>query len=173
MPQEGKCFISGILRRIREITAFLNCTTNSYKRLGMGYAPRYVNWSYENRSQLIRIPRITGAAPKIEIRSADACCNPYIAFKLILAAGIEGIKTGDCSLMEKTVKNSREHSEFDPLPHSLEEAAEIARKSDFVRHTLPDEIFRKFFEHTDDIISRYKTAEDKDLFEENTYFKFI
>lgn len=173
MPSEGKCFISGILRRICEITAFLNCTTNSYKRFGIGYAPRYVNWSYENRSQLIRIPRITSAVPKIEIRSADACCNPYIAFKLILAAGMEGIKSGDCSLMEKTMKNSREHSEFQPLPSSLAEAAAIAENSDFVKKNLPEEIYSKFFEHTANIISLYNLADNKELFEENTYFKFV
>ena len=76
MSREGKCFISGVLSRIREITAFLNPTTNSYKRFGRGYAPKYVDWSYENSSQLIRIPKALGVSPRIELRSADAACDP-------------------------------------------------------------------------------------------------
>ena len=174
MTFEGKCFISGVLRRIREITVFLNSTTNSYKRFGKGYAPRYVNWSFENRGQLIRIPRTPGAAPRIELRSADACCNPYVAFKLILAAGIEGIRSADCSLMDSTMK-SRESdlSGFEPLPSSLSEAAELARSSSFVRRTLPQEVISSFFARIDQELADYESADSKESFEEETYFKFV
>ena len=72
----GSQFVAGILNRIREITCFLNPITNSYKRLGEHFAPKYVNWSFENRSQLIRIPYTAGKHPRIEVRSADASCNP-------------------------------------------------------------------------------------------------
>lgn len=173
MTHEGRCFISGVLNRIREITAFLNSTTNSYKRIGIGYAPKYINWSYENRAQLIRIPKAAGLAPRIEIRSADACCNPYITFKLILAAGIEGIMSGDCSLLEKTMKNSNSPLDFQPIPASLEEAAAIAKESEFVRNALSDEIRTNIFSKLDEQIKAYSLAEDKNEFEDKLYFKSI
>lgn len=171
MPHEGKCFISGVLRRIREITAFLNPITNSYKRFGIGYAPKYVNWSFDNCSQLIRIPRST--TPRIEVRSADACCNPYIAFKLILAAGIEGINSGDCSMLEKTLKHPETSFDFQPLPSSLEEAFVIANKSDFVKANLSGEIVENLFSTFAKQIQEYNLAHNKDEFEERQYFKYI
>ncbi|MCM1358336.1 MAG: glutamine synthetase family protein [Prevotella sp.] len=171
MSHTGKCFISGVLRHIREITAFLNPITNSYNRLGIGYAPKYVNWSFDNCAQLIRIPRST--TPRIEIRSADACCNPYIAFKLILAAGMEGIKTGDCSLLEKTLKHPENPLNFQPLPSSLDEALSIARESIFVKNNLSGEIVENIFMNFTTQIQEYSLAYDKDDFEERRYFKFI
>ncbi len=173
MSHEGKCFITGILKRIREITAFLDPTTNSYKRLGIGYAPKYVNWSFENRSQLIRIPKPVGFSPRIELRSADACCNPYIAFKLILDAGTEGIRSGDCSLLDTTMKGGSDHMGFEPLPLSLEEAAEVAKNSEFVRKSLSEEVRADIFAQLDSQIKKYKFADNKDVFEEKSYFKFV
>lgn len=170
---EGKCFINGVLSRIREITAFLNPSTNSYKRFGIGYAPKYINWSFENCSQLIRIPRTIGISPRIELRSADAFCNPYITFRLILAAGIEGIKSGDCSIIENTMKAGSSSSELQTLPCSLEEAANIAKQSNFVANNLPVEIRTDFFSQLDKQIQEYNLAKNKDEFEEKAYFKFI
>lgn len=173
MPHEGKCFISGILGRIREITAFLNCTTNSYKRFGIGFAPKYVSWSSENRAQLIRTPQAAGISPRIEIRSADAACNPYVTFKLILAAGMEGVRSGDCSLLESTMHSGSEVSVFEPLPSSLDEAVVIAKKSEFVRRTLSEELRSELFAQLDRQIREYELAEDKERFEDMSYFKFI
>lgn len=173
MSHEGKCFISGVLSRIREITAFLNSTTNSYKRFGTGYAPKYVDWSFENRAQLIRIPRVVGTAPRIEIRSADACCNPYITFKLILAAGIEGIENNDCSLLESTMKNDKKPTGFETLPESLEEAVAIAQKSEFVKRTLSEEIRHNLFERLERQLQEYANAKNTEEFEEKYYFKSI
>ncbi|MBQ9895365.1 MAG: glutamine synthetase [Ruminococcus sp.] len=173
MSHDGKCFITGVLRHIREFTAFLNCSTNSYKRFGIGYAPKYVDWSFENLSQLIRIPRAVGLTPRIEIRSADATCNPYITFKLILAAGIEGIKNGDCSLLDSTMKNGSATGSFDELPSTLEEAVNIARSSEFVTRTLSSEIRTTIFSQLDKQIQEYNLAKSKDEFEDKAYFKFI
>lgn len=173
MTFEGKCFISGVLSKMREITAFLNCTTNSYKRLGMGYAPKYINWSSENCAQLIRVPKPVGISPRIEIRSADACCNPYITFKLILAAGIEGIQSQDCSLFESAMHNGSDNSLLQPLPSSLDEAAAIAKESIFVKNTLSQEIRSNIFAQLDKQIQDYSSASDKDKFEEESYFKFV
>ena len=173
MPHEGKCFISGILSKIREITAFLNSTTNSYKRFGIGYAPKYVNWSSENCAQLIRVPKPVGISPRIEIRSADACCNPYITFKLILAAGIGGIQRNDSSLFESAMHSDTAGSVFQPLPSSLEEAAAAAKASDFVKQTISPEILSNIFAQLDKQIHDYDNADDKDKFEESSYFKFV
>lgn len=173
MSKEGKCFVSGVLSRIREMTAFLDPTTNSYKRFGIGYAPKYVNWSFENRSQLIRIPKNAGISPRIEIRSADACCNPYVAFKLILAAGIEGIESGDCSLLDSTMKHEAFPAQFQPLPESLEEAAAIAKESDFIARTLPETIRSNIFCQLDKQLEEYLIAADKNEFESRSYFKFV
>lgn len=173
MSHEGKCFISGVLKRIREITAFLNSTTNSYKRFGIGYAPKYVDWSFENRAQLIRIPKAVGISPRIEIRSADACCNPYVAFKLILAAGIEGINGNDCTLLDSTMKSGHDPIGFEPLPTTLQEAVEIAKHSDFVKRTLSKEIRSNILEKLEKQIREYSIAEDRDEFEEKYYFKSI
>lgn len=173
MSAAGKCFITGVLRHIREITAFLNCTTNSYKRFGIGYAPKYVDWSFENLGQLIRIPKAVGVSPRIELRSADATCNPYIAFKLILAAGIEGIQQNDCSLLDSTMTGVSATGSFDELPSSLEEAVAIAKDSDFVSKTLSFEIRANIFSHLDKEIQEYNLAKSKDEFEDKAYFKFI
>ena len=172
MSHEVKCFISGVLGRIREMTAFINCTTNSYKRFGMGYAPKYVDWSFENCSQLIRIPKAVGITPRIEIRSADACCNPYAAFKLILAAGIEGIKKDDCSLLDSTMKEGAGNT-LQLLPETLEKAVSIAKQSAFIREHLSAEICANIFEQIDLQVSRYNAADDKDEFEYRSYFKYI
>lgn len=171
MSHDGKCFISGILKHIREITAFLNCTTNSYRRFGIGYAPKYVDWSSERRSKLIRLHNTAGS-PGIEIRSADAACNPYITFKLILAAGIEGIRSGDCSLLEKT-RNSADENNLQSLPLSLREATEIAGNSDFVRQTLSPEMRKIILGQLEKQLKNYDLARNKDEFEDKTYFKFI
>lgn len=97
--------------------------------MGEHFAPKYVNWSFENRSQLIRIPYTAGKHPRIEVRSADASCNPYIVFKLLLAAGFEGIEN-KMPLSEKTF-TCGSTSNFDELPGTLGEAVAIAEKSDF------------------------------------------
>ncbi len=173
MSIEGKWFISGILARIKEITAFLNCTTNSYKRFGKGYAPKFINWSFENRAQLIRIPHSIGCSPRIEIRSADACCNPYITFKLLLAAGFEGIVAESSELYEKCRKTDSDTSTFEPLPENLEEAVTIAKNSDFVKNALTKETKTYLFDKLDEQLSQYNSADDKTIFEESYYFKTI
>lgn len=173
MTDEGKWFISGILSRIREITAFLNCTTNSYKRFGIGYAPKFVNWSFENRSPFIRVQYVLGCGAKIDIRSADACCNPYIAFKLLLAAGLEGIEKQDKSMFDSSFIADSNSSDFELLPKSLEEAISLAKNSSFVEKNLSDEIRKNLFSKLDKQLEAFVNAENKDEFEDDYYFKII
>src|SRR5690349_22032002 len=98
LSKTGKHFIAGLLRHAREITAVTNQTVNSYKRLIAGYeAPVYVTWARNNESALVRVPvtkRGKSSSTRIEYRSPDPACNPYLAYSVILAAGLKGIEEG-------------------------------------------------------------------------------
>lgn len=167
ISEEGKCFISGVLRRIREITVFLNPTINSYSRFGVGYAPKYINYSTDDRTSLVRLCALKGTSPRIEIRSADAACNPYIAFKLILAAGIEGIKSGDSSLFCNSAEQSRQ------LPENPQEALDIARNSEFVRSNLPENVRNLLFQRLDLQLEALKKYDSTESFCDEYYFPYI
>lgn len=170
--KKGSQFIAGILNRIREITCFFNPITNSYKRLGENFAPKYVNWSFENHSQLIRIPYSAGGKhPRIEVRSADAACNPYIVFKLLLAAGFEGIEN-QTVLTDDTFTDSAT-GDFAELPSSLEESISLAKSSEFVRKNLSPEIHDAVIKKLECDLAEYNCAEDKLAFENEYYFKTI
>ena len=162
---EGKSFIAGILNRIPEMTAFLNPSTNSYERFGVGYAPQFINWSYKNTSPLIRISNAVGESPSIEVRSADATCNPYIAFKLILSAGFEGIKNREELAPESETSKK--------LPSSLEEAYNLAEKSNFIKSVLSEKTRNGLLGNISGICSEYDKASDKKAFDESRYFKFV
>lgn len=136
-------FMAGIMARVREITAFLNPSESSYDRLGEKKAPKYVTWSHENRSQLVRIPAAKGEYKRIELRSPDPTANPYIAFALLIYAGLEGVEKG-LSVPEAVNENlfiapSSVTEKLETLPQSLEEAKKLARESAFVQKYLPKE----------------------------------
>ncbi len=133
--------IAGIMAKIREMTLFLNPTENSYARFGSDKAPRYISWSAENRSQLIRMPALAGGNPRAELRSPDPCANPYLAFALLIQAGLGGITVGrelpgatDCNLY--TAKPEL-LSALQQLPVNLESARRIAGESDFIKKRIP------------------------------------
>ncbi len=142
------CMIAGILNRIREMSIFLNPTENSYERFGQNRAPKYISWSEQNRSQLIRIPAAEGPFRRAEVRSPDPAANTYLAFALLIYAGLEGLEnnmelppavnenlfTADRSVLESLEK----------LPDSREEAAAAAMASEFVRSHIPEPIIRIF-----------------------------
>lgn len=135
-------FMAGILSHICEITAFLNRTEESYKRLGKMKAPGYVTWSAENRSQLIRIPAAKGTARRIELRSPDPSANVYLAYALLIYAGIDGIeKRLDPPDPVNVNLYSADRSLTDTLesvPHSLDEAKQIALNSRWLASVLDD-----------------------------------
>ena len=136
--------IAGVLNKAVDMTAFLNPTEKSYARLGNNKAPRYVSWSSENRSQLVRIPAAVGQYKRAELRSADPSVNPYIAFALMIYSGLYGIQNNidlpyvaDFNLYtadEETL------SKFEMLPQSLSEAKAAAAKSDFIKKYIPETI---------------------------------
>ena len=140
--RQRDAFMAGILRHVREITAFLNPTEESYLRLGEKKAPRYVTWSPENRSQLIRIPAARGDAVRFELRSPDPGANPYLAYALLIYAGLEGIRT-ESSLCPPVNVNlftagPEVTDSLETLPASLPEALELARRSPLVARYMPE-----------------------------------
>ena len=143
--------IAGVLDKIYDMTAFLNPCEASYARLGSFKAPRYITWSSENRSQLIRIPAAEGEFRRAELRSADPMANPYIAFALLIHAGLDGIK-GRLNLPEPADINlyTAPQSVVDSyrrLPASLTEAAGAAAKSEFIAKHLPEAVAQAYFRH--------------------------
>lgn len=142
--------IAGILAHIREITAFLNITESSYKRFGSNKAPKYISWSGENRSQLIRIPAAQGEYRRAELRSPDPMCNPYLAFTLLIRAGLDGVKNNmvlpvaaDINLYTASEEVT---AHYEKLPETLEEAKAAAKASAFVVENLPASIIADYTE---------------------------
>ena len=140
--------IAGILDKAREMTVFLNPCDNSYDRLGSDKAPSYVTWSGENRSQLIRIPAAVGEYRRAELRSADPTANPYVAFALLIRAGLYGIHSR-LELPAATDFNiytapADVLSHYDKLPGSLREARAIAGTSGFIREQLPASVIAAY-----------------------------
>lgn len=140
--------VAGILKHMREMNVFFNPTAESYKRLGNHKAPAYVSWSKENRSQLIRIPAHEEGNPRAELRSPDSTCNPYLAYAMIIYAGLDGVKNSlpipeakDVNLFDATPEVA---SGLEKLPGSLEEAKALALESAFVRKTVPAGIMKAF-----------------------------
>ena len=133
-------FMAGILAHIKEMTAFLNPTEDSYKRLGEKKAPKYITWSPENRSQLIRIPAAKGEYRRIELRSPDPTANPYIAYALLIMAGLDAIErelTAPEAVNVNLYKADSSVTEpLDRLPASLDEAIAVAEGSDFIRGVI-------------------------------------
>ena len=134
--------IAGLLAHIREITAFLNTTEGSYRRLGNHKAPKYVSWSRENRSQLIRVPASDRDHIRAELRSPDPLCNPYLAYAMIIYAALDGIRS-QLPLPEADDRNmytltADEAAGLARLPESLDAARTLARESAFVRRYLPE-----------------------------------
>ncbi len=157
LSKEAKCFVAGLLKHAPEITAVTNQWVNSYKRLVPGYeAPVYLSWARRNRSDLIRIPEYRPGREKstrIEFRSPDPACNPYLAFSVMLAAGLEGIEKG-YEAPEPIEENVYEMSEeerkkrgIDTLPASLQEAILLTEKSELVRKALGDHVFNAFIKN--------------------------
>ena len=138
--------IAGILEHICDMTVFLNPTAQSYERLGVQKAPRYLSWSNNNRSQLIRVPAAAGEYRRVELRSPDPMANPYLAFALLIRAGLDGIQKRLLPPEESNVNLfTADHetlSRFAVLPQSLTAAARQAGASGFIRAHLPEALIR-------------------------------
>ncbi len=140
--------IAGILNRIPEMTVFLNTTEQSYTRFGSNKAPRYITWSSENRSQLIRIPAASGEYRRAELRSPDPMCNPYLAFALLMEAGLEGAAQ-NAALPEPADLNLYRAPEsvtarYARLPENLAAARAAAAAGDFLPRCLPQTLIDSY-----------------------------
>jgi len=157
LSAECKSYIAGLLKHAPEFCAVTNQWVNSYKRLVPGYeAPVYIAWARRNRSSLVRIPLYKPgkeAATRVELRSPDPACNPYLAFAVMLAAGLKGIEEGyqlPAPVEEDIYEMSaRERAEYkiDSLPGSLGEAVAVMKQSSLLREALGEHIFTKFIEN--------------------------
>lgn len=151
LSKEAYSFIAGIMEHMREMSAITNPIVNSYKRLVPGYeAPTYIAWSATNRSPLVRVPAARGAGTRIELRCPDCACNPYLAFAVCLAAGLDGIKRGltppesvQRDIFEMTEKE-RIEAGIASLPRNLYEAIHEMKKSEFMKNVLGEEVFHKY-----------------------------
>ena len=163
----AKQFMAGLLRHAAEITAVTNQTVNSYKRLVPGFeAPVHISWARNNRSGLIRVPIVKAGNPgstRIEYRSPDPACNPYLAFSVLLAAGLRGINEGD-ELPAEADSNLFEMDDaalaklgIDTLPQSLNDALRVMEKSTLVQEALGEHIFDYFLRNKRNEWRSYKT----------------
>ena len=151
LSDTAKYAIGGLLKHIKSITAILNPTVNSYKRLVPGYeAPVYLAWSLANRSALLRVPAKRGVATRVELRSPDPACNPYLAFATILEACLDGIRNQieppapvESNIYKLTSKE-RKRQKIDSLPGTLNEAVELLDKSLVANAALGQHIMNEF-----------------------------
>ncbi|NLY71270.1 MAG: glutamine synthetase [Clostridiales bacterium] len=173
----AESFIAGILARIPEFTIFLNPIANSYERFGKFEAPAYVSWSFQNRSQLIRIPTASGEKVRMELLSPDPSTNPYLAYALIIAAGIEGIEKS--MVLSAAVNVDLYTTEGDitkaltPLPVNMDEAIKLAENSDFVRSVIGNELLLKYISIKKREAEDFLVANDKAEFYKKRYFGTI
>jgi glutamine synthetase len=157
LSQTAKCYIAGLLKHAPEITSITSQWVNSYKRLVPGYeAPVYLSWARRNRSDLIRVPEYRPGrvnATRVELRSPDPACNPYLAFSVMLAAGLEGIEKGyqvPAPVEENVYEMSSEERQkrgINTLPANLWEAIVLTEKSELVRKALGDHVFDAFIKN--------------------------
>lgn len=168
MLPEGRAFIAGILNRVREFTMFSNPTVNSYERFGLRAAPCHINWSEENRIPLIQLLYAPGRDSFIEFRSADAYCNPYITFQMLLSAGMAGIQNGE--ELSETMNAANDTSAFPTLPASLQESIQLAQNSKFVHSILPETLIHDFSAAMQQEVNSYQQAKDPESFCFDRYF---
>ena len=142
--------LAGIMAKIREMTLFLNPLLNSYERFGHGKAPAYVSWSHENRSQLIRIPATPQGHCRAELRSPDPAANPYLAFALLIYAGMYGVANGlelpEPSNIDFQTATEEMCDGYEKLPATLSEAIEEASSSSFIRGHVPESVLKAYCE---------------------------
>ena len=167
LSKEARSFIAGLLKYAPEITAVCNQWVNSYKRLVPGYeAPVYLSWARRNRSDLVRVPEYRPGrekATRIEFRSPDPACNPYLCFSVMLAAGLDGIEKGlkapepvEANVYEMSAEERKTRG-ISTLPGSLAEAVQLTESSELVRKALGDHVFNSFIENKKKEWDMYRT----------------
>jgi glutamine synthetase len=167
LSKTGRQFIAGVLRHASEITVVTNQWVNSYKRLlGGGEAPSYICWGHNNRSAMVRVPMYKpqkGVSTRIELRTIDSACNPYLAYAVVLAAGMKGIQE-DYDLPREAeddvwslTERERKSLGIEPLPTSLSEAIRVAEDSELLAETLGEHVFDFFLRNKRTEWQEYRT----------------
>ncbi|HZE67677.1 MAG TPA: glutamine synthetase family protein [Sporichthyaceae bacterium] len=154
LSKVGRSFIAGLLKHSAEITAVTNQWVNSYKRLwGGGEAPSYVCWGHNNRSALVRVPMYKptkGQSTRVEVRSLDSACNPYLSYALMLSAGLKGIEEnyelppGAEDDVWSLTPGERRAMGIDPLPQNLADAIALMERSELAAETLGEHVYDFF-----------------------------
>jgi len=154
LSKTGRQFIAGVLKHAAEIAVVTNQWVNSYKRLMWGgEAPSYICWGHNNRSAMVRVPMYKpnkGQSTRMELRTIDSACNPYLAFSVLLAAGMKGIEEGYELPREaeddvwSLTERERKSLGIDPLPKNLAEAIAVAENSELLAETLGEHVFDFF-----------------------------
>ena len=141
--------VAGVLDKVSDMTVFLNPVAESYTRFGGHKAPKYISWSHENRSQLVRIPAAVGEYRRAELRSPDPAANPYLAFALMIQAGLLGMEqnlelpaAADLNLYQA---DGESLSRFQSLPQDRAEAVVAARSSEFIQSAVPAAVAEEYF----------------------------
>ena len=163
--EDAESFLQGILDHIVEITAFLNPLANSYRRLGDGQAPDSVSWAHQDRTRLVRIPASAGEYQRMELRSPDPSCNPYLALTLLLHAGLDGV--------QKHRKLSPQGQSGSALPKSLGEALRTAEQSEFVRSVIPEAVLNRYFSEKWKEENAFRQAGNARALEQKMYFPYL
>jgi glutamine synthetase len=177
----GKAYIAGLLKHAREICSVVAPSVNSYKRLVPGYeAPVYISWARRNRSALVRVPMYKPGkekATRAEFRCPDPSCNPYLAFAVMLAAGLKGVEENyqlgspvEEDIFEMPL-DARSACGITELPGNLFEAVTETEQSSLVREALGDHIFEKFIANKKIEWDRYRTHVSQ--FELDTYLPIL
>lgn len=140
--------VAGLINRISDITVFLNPTENSYERLGKQKSPKFITWSPENRSQLIRIPAARGEYKRLELRSPDPSANPYLAFSIIIYSVLDGLRNEELPPAASNINlfsaSPAQQEKYSRLPESLAEAKMTAANSEFVKQILPQTLINTY-----------------------------
>ncbi|MCI8539140.1 MAG: type I glutamate--ammonia ligase [Oscillospiraceae bacterium] len=164
LSKTAYAFIAGLLAHVKGITAIANPLVNSYKRLVPGYeAPCYLSWSASNRSALIRIPSARGQSTRVELRSPDPSCNPYLVLAACLAAGLDGIEKGLTPPPEVTENifamsgEERAAKGIEGLPATLEEAIECLKEDQVLKDALGGHICEKYIAGKEAECYEYRT----------------
>ncbi|HPZ71092.1 MAG TPA: type I glutamate--ammonia ligase, partial [Peptococcaceae bacterium] len=153
LSDDALSYVAGVLKHAKAITAITNPTINSYKRLVPGFeAPMYIAWSFQNRSPLIRVPAKRGLSTRVELRSPDPSCNPYLALAVVLSAGLDGIKNRlqppppcNRNIFEMTIEERAAHG-IDSLPSNLKEAREALLVDEVIKKALGSHVLQRFLD---------------------------
>ncbi len=160
-------FIAGVLKRISEITAFLNPIENSYKRFNTDLKGGSVGWAYGSNMDIIRVISSERDNAKLQVISPDPACNPYLAFALIINAGLDGVEARE-ELPAPSVGMSKL-----ALPSSLESAINLAEKSEFIKSIIPEKLFESYICHKRQELELSKRSDEIKLATDHKYFEIL